>query len=95
MSGTPDDPPAAQRFDEFFEVAVDGRPIARLENVSQFKTSDVDEAVLAGILQGVVESIEEDIEDEHGATLEELLQEVEVEVQTYDSDAGEWEGGEA
>jgi hypothetical protein len=94
MSGNPDDPPEAQRFDEFFEVAVDGRPIARLENISQFKASDVDEAVLAGILQGVVENIENELEDEHDATLEELLQEVDFEVQTYDSDTEEWEGGE-
>jgi hypothetical protein len=93
MSGTPDDPPEAQRFDEFFEAAVDGRPIARLENISDFKTSDVDDAILAVILRSVAESIEEDIQDEHDTTVEDLLGEVDVEVRTYDSDNGEWEGG--
>jgi hypothetical protein len=93
MSGNPDDPPEAQRFDEFFEVAVDGRPIARLENISQFKTSDVDDAVLALILQSIAENIEEEIQDEHDATIEDLLGEVDAEVRTYDSDNGEWEGG--
>ncbi|GAB7013623.1 hypothetical protein [Halolamina salina] len=91
MTGPPEDPPEARRLDDFYEIAVDGRTVLRVEEISEFKQSAVDDAVIAHVLSGVGEAIAEDIEEEHGKTPEEVIEAAEPEVAEFDPDVGEWE----
>ena len=91
MTGPPDDPPEAQRLDDFYEVAVDGRTIFRMEEISAFQQSAVDDAVIAYILSEASQSLADDLEEEHGKPPEEIIEEVDPRIQEFDSDVGEWE----
>lgn len=86
VSTPPDTSLEAERFDEFVELAVDGRPILRVEVLSELKTSDLDDAVLASYINEMGQAIEEDLEDDH----DEILDELDPEVLLYDSDEEDW-----
>jgi hypothetical protein len=91
MTGPPEDPPEAQRLEGFYEVAVDGRTIFRMEEISEFKQSTVDDAVIAHVLSEGAEALAEDIDEEHDKTPEEIIEAAEPEIAEFDSDVGEWE----
>jgi len=91
MTGPPEDPPEAQRLEDFYEVAVDGRTIFRMEEISEFKQSTVDDAVIAHVLSEGAEALAAEIEEEHDKTPEEVIEAAEPAVAEFDSDVGEWE----
>jgi len=91
MTGPPEEPPEAQRLDDFYEVAVDGRTIIRIEEVSEFKQSTVDDAVMAHILSEAGEALAAEIEEEHDKTPEEVVEAAEPEIAEFDPAVGEWE----
>ncbi|QAU11358.1 hypothetical protein EKH57_00260 (plasmid) [Halorubrum sp. BOL3-1] len=90
MTEPSESPPEAQRFDEFVEIAVDGKPIYRLEEISDLKTSDIDEAAFAYVMKAMAKEVEEELEEEYDKNLHELLREAQPEIAAYDSEEEDW-----
>ena len=91
VTDTTEEPPGPQRLDEFADVAVDGKTIFRVEQIDGMELSDIDDAVIAFFAKAIFEDINEDLEDEYGKGVEEIVEEREPEVMTYDSDASSWQ----
>jgi len=91
MGDSPADPPESDRFDEYAEVAVDGRTVFRMEQLSDFHLSDIDNAVIGFVLKSISEDIESSLQDEYEMDIEETLQEQEPDAEMYDSDHDDWE----
>jgi len=91
MAGTPEDPPESDRFEEYGEIAVDGRPVFRIEQTSELSLSDIDDAAIALVLREFVKEAEESLEEAHGMDVESVLRKENPEVKMYNSATGDWE----
>jgi hypothetical protein len=91
MTEPSETPPEAQRFDEFVEISVEGRPVFRIEQVDELSLSDIDDAAIAFFVSALFVGINEELEDEYGKNAEEIIRDREPEVVAYESDSDGWE----
>ncbi|WP_254823980.1 hypothetical protein [Haloglomus halophilum] len=92
MTGT-DDLQETTTFDEggFIEISIDGRRVARLEEISDLKKSVVDRVVMVRVLERMVEGERAALEEELDREPDEILAEVDPTIEFYNSDEVEWE----
>lgn len=91
MAELPEEPPEGQRFEEFTEIAIDGTPMLRIEQVPEVQTSPVDDAATALFLRGIVEATEERLKEEYDMDIEDILNEQEPEIMAYAPEDDSWE----
>lgn len=90
MATPPEDPPNEHRFDEFAEIAVDGKPVFRIEQISDLKLSDIDDTVIAFFAKALGEEVETELKDEYDKGVEDIIQEEEPNVMIYQSGDDSW-----
>jgi len=84
-------PVEAQRFDEYVEIAVDGRPIFRVKQISELRLSDIDDAAIASFLNNLVENIDESLQEEYDQGFEEILADEQPDLMVSNSMSQDWE----
>ena len=91
MAGTPEDPPESDRYEEYGEIAVDGKPVFRIEQNSELSLSDIDDAAIGLILREIVEDVEGSLEEAYGMDIDSVLRKENPDVRMYYSTSGSWE----
>jgi hypothetical protein len=91
MEDAPEDPPESDRFEEYGEIVVDGKPVFRIEQKSDISLSDTDDAAIALVLRELVEDVESSLREEHGMDLESILRNETPDVEMYRSTSDSWE----
>lgn len=89
-----DQPPEPERYDKFSEIAVNGKPVLRIEDQSERERSDIETAVIVEFIDRMADEIIDRFDEEHDISPSELIAEAEPDICLYNSEVNQWETGE-
>jgi hypothetical protein len=82
--------PEPKRFDDgdVLEVTVDGKTVARIEEINDISTSAADEAALITVYEAIIEN-KRPVDPDSGMDAETILETVDPDIEVSDTDGSE------